>query len=190
MEKEAWYTMQDHLRISYDILSPRLEKVYETIRDYMIRLGWKNIEVKARIETALLVAKVAKHSFRAFFKEFEESCGCDFSKGFEYADLHLMVKYFSQMSESLGFVMTKDRFGLPDIDNFDCDANQRVKWAWQDFIKDLQDNDLMDESALRAINLNPKVAEDYHKLIAEEEQQQMDKSVDKLSEKFKVTKKK
>lgn len=190
MEKEAWYTMQDHLRISYDILSPRLEKVYETIRDYMIRLGWKNIEVKARIETALLVAKVAKHSFRAFFKEFEESCGCDFSKGFEYADLHLMVKYFSQMSESLGFVMTKDRLGLPDIDNFDCDANQRVKWAWQDFIKDLQDNDLMDESALRAINLNPKVAEDYHKLIAEEEQQQMDKSVDKLSEKFKVTKKK
>lgn len=190
MEKEAWYTMQDHLRISYDILSPRLEKVYETIRDYMIRLGWKNIEVKARIETALLVAKVAKHSFRAFFKEFEESCGCDFSKVFEYADLHLMVKYFSQMSESLGFVMTKDRFGLPDIDNFDCDANQRVKWAWQDFIKDLQDNDLMDESALRAINLNPKVAEDYHKLIAEEEQQQMDKSVDKLSEKFKVTKKK
>ena len=190
MEKEAWYTMQDHLRISYDILSPRLEKVYETIRDYMIRLGWKNIEVKARIETALLVAKVAKHSFRAFFKEFEESCGCDFSKGFEYADLYLMVKYFSQMSESLGFVMTKDRFGLPDIDNFDCDANQRVKWAWQDFIKDLQDNDLMDESALRAINLNPKVAEDYHKLIAEEEQQQMDKSVDKLSEKFKVTKKK
>lgn len=190
MEKEAWYTMQDHLRISYDILSPRLEKVYEAIRDYMIRLGWKNIEVKARIETALLVAKVAKHSFRAFFKEFEESCGCDFSKGFEYADLHLMVKYFSQMSESLGFVMTKDRFGLPDIDNFDYDANQRVKWAWQDFIKDLQDNDLMDESALRAINLNPKVAEDYHKLIAEEEQQQMDKSVDKLSEKFKVTKKK
>ena len=156
----------------------------------MIRLGWKNIEVKARIETALLVAKVAKHSFRAFFKEFEESCGCDFSKFFEYADLHLMVKYFSQMSESLGFVMTKDRFGLPDIDHFDCDANQRVKWAWQDFIKDLQDNDLMDESALRAINLNPKVAEDYHKLIAEEEQQQMDKSVDKLSEKFKVTKKK
>ena len=190
MEKEAWYTMQDHLRISYDILSPRLEKVYETIRDYMIRLGWKNIEVKARIETALLVAKVAKHSFRAFFKEFEESCGCDFSKGFKYADLHLMVKYFSQMSESLGFVMTKDKYGLPDIDNFDCDANQRVKWAWQDFIKDLQDNDLMDESALRAINLNPKVAEDYHKLIAEEEQQQMDKSVDKLSEKFKVTKKK
>lgn len=190
MEKEAWYTMQDHFRISYDILSPRLERVYETIRDCMIRLGWKDIEVKARIETALLVAKVAKHSFHSFFKQFEESCGCDFSKCFEYADLQLMLKYFSQMSESLGFVMTKDKYGLPDVDDFDYDSNQRVKWAWSDFIKDLQDNDLMDESALRAINLNPKVAENYHKLIAEEQEKEMNASIKKLSEKCKVTKSK
>lgn len=188
--EDAWQTFHDHMRITKEILQPKLDKVYETIRDYMIKLGWRDVELKARIEVVFFVGKVARHSFNAFFKEFEDASGADFSKCFESSDLQQMVKYFAMMAESLGIKTETDKFGLPDIKGFDCDANVRVKWAWSDFIKDLQDNDLMDESALRAIELNPKVAEDYHKLIAEEEQQQMDKSVDKLSEKFKVTKKK
>lgn len=188
--KGAWFTLQDHLRITKDILQPRLDKVYETIRDYMIRLGWRDIEVKARIEVAFLLGKVARHSFRAFFKEFKDASGADFSKCFESSDLQQMVKYFAMMAESLGIKTEADKFGLPDIKGFDCDANVRVKWAWSDFIKDLQDNDLMDESALRAINLNPKTKADYERQLAEDAQKQLDDGLDKLSEKFKVTKQK
>jgi hypothetical protein len=189
MTIEAWSTFHDHMRITKDFLQPRLDNVYEKIRDYIIWLGWRDVELKAKIEVVFLVGKVAQHSFNAFFKEFEDASGADFSKCFESSDLQQMVKHFTMMVESLGFKTEMDEFGLLDIKGFNP-TPIRVKWAWKNFIKDLQDNDLMDESALRAINLNPKVAEDYHKLIAEEEQQQMDKSVDKLSEKFKVTKKK
>lgn len=190
MTIEAWSTFHDHMKITKDILQPRLNNVYEKIRDYMIRLGWRDVELKAKIEVVFLVGKVARHSFRAFFKEFEDASGADFSKCFENSDLQQMVKYFAMMSESLGIKTEADKLGLPDIKGFDCDANVRVKWAWSDFIKDLQDNDLMDESALRAIELNPKMKADYERLLEEDDQKQLDDGLDKLSEKFKVTKQK
>lgn len=187
-ERTAWCTLQDHLRITHDFLSPMLEKVYESIRDYMIRLGWRDVEVRARIEVALLLAKVARHSFNAFFKEFEDACGCDFSKCYTSSDLRGMVMHFAKMSDSLGFKTVPDKYGLPDLKGFDVDANVRVKWAWNDFINALQDEDLMDESARRAIELNPKVEADYKKVIEEAEAEQMEANAEKLSEKFKVTK--
>ena len=189
MTIEAWSTFDDYMRMSKDILQPRLDKVYETIRNYMIRLGWRDVELKARIEIVFLVGKVAYHSFRAFFKEFEDASGADFSKCFESSDLQQMVKYFAMMAESLGFKTETDKFGLPDINGFNP-TPIRVKWAWNNFIKDLQDNDLMDESALRAIELNPKTKEDYERQLAEDAQKQLDEGIDKLSEKFKVTKQK
>jgi hypothetical protein len=189
-EKSAWYTLQDHLRITQDILYPYLDKVYESLRDYFIRLGWKDIEVKARIELALLLAKVCRHSFKAFFKDFKDACGVDFAPLFKSADLSQMVRYFSMMAESLGIKTEKDKFGLPDIQRFDVDANIRVKWAWDKFIKALQDDDLMDESALRAIELNPKTKADYERQLAEDALKQLDEGIDKLSDKFKVTRSK
>ena len=188
--EDAWQTFHDHMRIIKDILQPKLDKVYEAIRDYMIRLGWRDIEVKARVEVAFLLGKVARHSFRAFFKEFEDASGADFSKCFAGSDLQQMVKYFAMMAESLGIKTEADKFGLPDIKGFDCDANVRVKWAWEDFIKDLQDNDLMDESALRAIELNPKIKEDYERQLEEDAQKELDDGIKKLSDKFKVIKQK
>ena len=190
MSIETRSTFQDLMRIVKDILQPRLDKVYESIRDYMIRLGWRDVELKARIEEVFLVGKVARHIFMAFFKEFEDACGADFSKCFALSDLREMVKCFAMMAESLGIKTCNDKFGLPDIKGFDCDANVRVKWAWNDFIRDLQDNDLMDESALRAIELNPKTKEDYERMLAEDNQKQMDDGIEKLSEKFKVSKSK
>ena len=188
--EDAWQTFHDHMRITKEILQPRLDKVYEAIRDYMISLGWRDVELKARIESVFLLTKVAHHSFNAFFREFEEACGADFSKCFSGFRMDGIVKFFTMMVESLGFKIDKDKFGLPDLKGFVCDANIRVKWAWEDFIKDLQDNDLMDESALRAIELNPKTKEDYERQLAEDAQMQLDNGLDKLSEKYKVTKKK
>ena len=187
--EDAWQTFHDHMRITKDILQPKLDKVYEAIRDYMIRLGWRDIEVKARVELVFLLGKVARHSFNAFFKEFDDASGADFSKCFESSDLQQMVKYFAMMAESLGIKTEADKFGLPDIKGFNP-IPIRVEWAWNSFIKDLQDNDLMDESALRAIELNPKTKADYERLLEEDAQKQLDDGLEKLSEKFKVTKQK
>ena len=185
-KEDAWFTLQDLLSIEYEAVSPKIEKVYESVRDYMIRLGWRDLLIKAKIEVVFLFAKITHHSFLAFFKEFEDACGADFSKCFASSDLSQMVKYFAMMSDCLGYKTTNDKFGLPDLIGFDSDANVRVKWAVEDLVKGLQDNDLMDDSALRAIELNPKTKEDYERQLAEDAKNRLDESVDKLSEKYKV----
>ena len=190
ISRDVWSAFDDNMRLVKNFLQPKLEKVYESIRDYMIRLGWKDIELKARIEVSFLLAKVAHHSFNAFFKDFYDACGADFSKCFDNSRMDGMVKYFAMMVESIGFRIDKDKFGLPDIKGFDCNANVRIEWAWEAFIKVLEDNDIMDEIALKAIELNPKVKEDYERLLAEDAQAQFDDGIDKLSDKFKVTRSK
>ena len=187
-EKTAWCTLQDSLRIAYDILTPYLTRLYEATRDYMIRLGWRDIEVKAWVLVALLLCKVARHSFRAFFKEFEDATGLDFSKCFAYADMSMMERRFAEMSDALGMKTVKDKYGSYDMVGFDIDKAIRVKWAWDAFITALCDNDLMDEAAIRAIGLNPAVEADYKKAMEEAETKQMEENTERLSEKFKVTK--
>lgn len=189
-QREAWFTLQDHLRIANEMLAPRIEKVFESIRDYMIRLGWRDIEIQARIETALLISKVGRHSFRGFFKDFIDACGVDFSECFELDNILLMEKHFAAMSDALGFRTEADRNGGYDVRGIDCNKSQRVQWAWEDFIKDLRDDDLMDESAIKAIRLNPTIEADYKRQIEEDEKAKMEASTKKLGEKFKVIKKK
>ena len=189
-EKTAWFTMQDHLRISYDTVHPRIEKLYEAIRDYMIRLGWRDVEMKGRIEVALLMAKAAHHSFATFFKDFYNACKVDFSGVYANDRLTDMTKHFVAMSESLGIKVEKDKYGCFDVAGFDGEKNQRVQWAWDDFISDLRDDDLMDEAAQKAIELNPKAREEYKSALEDEERKQNAKNAEKLSEKFKVTKNK
>lgn len=187
-ERTAWCTLQDSLRIAHDFLTPYLTKLYEATRDYMIRLGWRDIEVRAWILVTLLLCKVARHSFRAFFKEFEDATGLDFSKCFAYADMSMMERRFAEMSDALGMKTVKDKYGSYDMVGFDIDKAIRVKWAWDAFITALRDNDLMDEAAIRAIGLNPAVEADYKKAMEEAETKQMEENTERLSEKFKVTK--
>lgn len=189
-EKTAWYTLQDHLRIAHDALHPRIEKIYETVRDQMIRMGWRDVELKGRIEVALLMLKVHINSFNAFFKDFKDACGADFSRCYADSRLDIMGKYFVSMCEVLGVKLEKDENGLYDVAGFDGEKSQRVKWAWEDFISDLRDDDLMDLAAKKAIELNPAVNAHYQKELEEVEKKQIEDNVDKLQEKFKVTKNK
>ncbi len=189
-ESSAWYTLQDHLRITHDALSPRIEKIYETTRDFMIRMGWRDVELKGRIEVALLILKVHHHSFVAFFKDFKDECGADFSRCFTNDKMDNMGKFFANMCEVLGIKLSKDKYGLYDVAGFDVEKSQRVKWAWDDFIQDLRNDDLMDQTAKQAIELNPSVNENYQKEINEAEQNQIRENMDKLQERFKVTKNK
>ena len=136
------------------------------------------------------MVKCARHSFVGFFKEFKDACGADFSKCFELADMTLMTKSFIRMVEALGIKVETDKFGLFDIAGMNTSKSPRITWAWDDFIDALRNDELMDEAALKAIGYNPTVEEEYRKALEEETQKELEIGIDKLSEKFKVTKNK
>ena len=112
MDNDAWCALQDHFVVMESVLENRIEKVYTTIRDHMIQLGMRDIEVKGRIELALLMVKCARHSFVGFFKDFKDACGADFSKCFEISDMTTMAKSFVRMVQTLGIKVETDKFGL------------------------------------------------------------------------------
>lgn len=188
IERSAWFLFQDHLRLAYETLHPRIEKLYESVRDYMIRLGFRDIELKGRIEVALIMYKMAHSTYKSFFKDFHEACGVDFSRCYATDKMDDMAKQFVAMAEVMGIKTVRDEYGCYDISGFDGEKSQRVKWAWEDFILDLRDDDLMDESAKKAIDLNPKAKEEYKAAIEDEEKKRMSVATDKLSKKFKVSK--
>jgi len=190
MENNAWCAMQDHFVVMESMLESRIEKIYTTIRDHMIQGGVQDIEVKGRIELALLMVKCARHSFVGFFKEFKDACGADFSKCFELADMTLMTKSFIRMVEALGIKVETDKFGLFDIAGMNTSKSPRITWAWDDFIDALRNDELMDEAALKAIGYNPTVEEEYRRVLEEDTKKELEIGIDKLSEKFKVTKNK
>ena len=189
MAQDAWFALQDHFVVAEDMLSPRIEKVYTTLRDHMIGMGWRDVEVKGRIELAFLFYKCARHSYNAYFKEFQDACGVDFVKCFASADMTALAKSFVRMVEALGIKVETDKYGYYDIANININKSPRITWAWDDFMEDLRNDDLMDESALKAISYNPTVEEEYRKTLEEDSQKELDNSLEKLGEKFKVTRK-
>ena len=190
IEKTAWYTLQDHLRITNDFLQPRIEALYAAVRDHMIRLGWRDVELKGRIEVVFLLFKMARSTYLAYFKDFYDETGADFSKLYQGDAMDGMTKWFVQMVNVLGVKTFKSDGGYYDILGYEGKNNQRVEWAWDDFINDVRDDDLMDEAAKKAIELNPEAQKEYSQVLEESEKEQLDKEVDKLSDKFKVTKSK
>ena len=188
IEKTAWYTMQDHLRLAYDAVSPYLEKVYESIRDYMISLGYRDVEIKARCAVVFLMAKVCGHTFRHFFEEYENECGIDYLRCFDDDDLRPMVSLFDNLCSVLGIGTEKDKHGFYQLKGFNPEKNQRFLWAWDDLIKALRDDDLMDDAAKKAIDLNPAVQKEYMQILDEENRKQVDAGIEQLSGKYKVTK--
>ena len=182
--KEAWFTLLDHLSLMQEMMNVYIERLYVCLRDYMIRLGMRDVELLARVEIAFLIGKVAVHSFRAFFKEFEDACGLDFSLCYSGDNMQTMVKTFARMAESLGIKVGTDKYDLYEIADFDFEKNMLCKKAWDDFIDALQDEDMMDDTALKAIEMNPTVAEDFHKEVEKEERQQMEASIGRLGEKY------
>lgn len=92
--------------------------------------------------------------------------------------------------ESIGIKVGRDSHGFYELSGLNVLSSTRITWAWDDFINSMRDDDLMDESALRAISLNPTIEEGYRKAIQEEDEKDLSSSIEKLGEKFKVTKQK
>ena len=186
IERSAYYTMLDHLRLASDAVSPYIEKVYEAIRDYMIRLGMRDVEIKARCQVAMLLMKVNGHSFKAFFRDFERESGVDYSKCYNFNNLSAMCGHFVSMCNAIGIKTAKDKYGYDIIDGFDPENNQRFLWAWDDFIKILRDDELMDETAKKAIALNPDIEKEYLHVLNEENEKEVSAELEKLGEKYKI----
>lgn len=186
MEKCAWYTLQDHLRIVTDSVAPYLEKVYGTVRDFMIARGMRDVEVRGRCAVALLLGKVAAHTYRAFFRDFEKECGIDFTGCFRRDDMQDMTKAFALLCDALGIDTRQDENGCWECVEVNPEDSQRFRWAWGDFIKALRDDDLMDEGARKAIDLNPQAREEYRQIIEEDEEQRLQDSIGHLGDKFTV----
>ena len=191
-ERTAWYTFKDCLRIAADTLQPRLQRVYEAARDRMIFLGVKDVELRSRIVVAFTVGKVQHLSFKHFFDDFRRDLHCDMRRLFAQDDLLPMTLAFANMVQALGIKTVTDKYGLPSLADFDIDSSVRTGWAWQSFMHDLRDVDLMDETAKQAIDLNPKVQQDYLAVLQQAEkerrQQKQEEMAAQLAEKFKVTK--
>lgn len=186
IERSAWFTLLDHLRIASDTLSPYLENVYEAIRNDMIRHGMRDVEVLARCAVVILLGRVAGHTYKAFFRDFAEETGVDYSKCFADDDMQPMVGSFTVMMNALGIKTSRDSEGYYDM--MHIPDGQRFKWAWDDFMKAIRDDDLMDDAARKAIELNPSVQEEYRHIIEEEERKQIEQQSELLKEKYKVAK--
>lgn len=184
-ERSAWNTLQDHLWMACDAVNPYLEKVYEAIRDYMIGKGMRDVELKSRCAVSLLMGRVAAHSFRKFFQDFEKESGVDYSRCFADDDMQPMVSVFASMCDMAG-VKTHVADDGCYMTDFSPEDSVRYRWAWDAFMAALRDDDLMDESARKAIDLNPAVREEYMHILEEAEQKAMRESVEKLRTKYKV----
>ena len=152
----------------------------------MIRLGMRDVEIKARCQVVLLILKVCGHSFNAFFRDFERESGADYSRCFDYDNLSAMGGHFVAMCNCLGLKTDKDQYGYAVLSDFDPEKSQRFLWAWDDLIKAFRDDDLMDAAAQKAISLNPEVQEEYSHILEEKEREQFNESVGHLSDKFNV----
>ena len=186
MERSAWTTLLDHLRIVNATLSPYMLEVYEAVRNNMIRLGYKDVELKAQVEMVCMLSKVVMYTFRQFFNDFKEDCGVDYSGVFRNDDMTDMIDRFALLCDSMGIEMERDGDGMLSLKGYNPDDYIRFQWAWKRFMKAMRNEDLMDKTALDAINLNPNVQEEYHHILEEEEEKQMQESIGKLSDKFKV----
>lgn len=187
IEETAWYTLQDHLRLANNALSPYIDKVYVSVRDNMISLGMRDVEVKARCVVALYLGKVMIHSYNALFRDFGKETYVDFSKCFRDELLTEMVRHFASFCDTIGLKTKANKDGSYDVKDYDPEKYIRFTWAWNDLIAAFRNDDLMDESARKAIELNPNVQRDYERILQEEERKQNDEVADKLEGKFKVS---
>lgn len=188
IEDSAWYTLSDHLRLSDNAISPFREKVYEAIRDGMIGRGIRDVELKGRCAVFFLMGKVAGHSFRHFFEDFERESGVDYSCCFSDDDIYGMVEDFAKVCELLGIGTEKDEHGFLRLSEYDPEKSQRFCWAWDRLIAAIRDDDLMDMTAKNAIEMNPETKKEYEHVLAEQERDRYNDSLLQLGEKYNVKK--
>ena len=171
-KKDGWLTLQDNLSIVYDRLLPQLEKVYEAVRDQMIRLGWRDVELKARCCVVLMLGREACDTFRQFFRHFWDETGCDFSACLAESDLTPMVRQFALLCDALGIKTRENEIGNYTLEGFE--PNARVCQSWALFCSRAGDENMLDDAARQAFEFNADANEKYQAMLQEAEQKRTD----------------
>ena len=160
VESKAWYAMQDYMIIAFDTILPKIEDVCKAIAGEMD-------ELTAMFTTVLLMGRMAVHTYRQFFDDLERDSGVDYRRLFTKEDMQPLLKAFSEVCRRCNIPIEKD--------DKDCwftkgyKPGKKVEEAWAALMDTVRNDDIMDESAKEAINLNPEIKKDYQKYLNEEQ---------------------
>ena len=195
-DQPTWNLIQDHVRLASDEVKPLVPELEVSIRDYLIahRPGMlavmqkDDIALLTKVQTGLMFCAALRNTRKNFFKDIIEEYGVDFSSDFTYADITSIGRNFVSMAEQLGVKFSKDKDGDYILKGVVVDGSVRVDAAWNNIVKIVTDDELMDQLVLKAIEMNPECKKDYEATLAREEEKMMVDAMGDLSTKFKVTK--
>ena len=196
MEKAAWNTVQDHVRLATNEVYPLVEPFENAIRDYLIQKRVKmvaagqkdDITLLKKVYVCLMFIAALRNTRRNFFDDFGQKYGIDFTSDFAYSDISSISRNYVCMMQQLGVRFTLDKDGDSVLLGADPSENSRVNNAWSDIVDVVTNGKLMDKVALDAINMNPESKAEYESLIAKADEKELNERIGDLSSKFKVNK--
>lgn len=205
VEHCVWMTILDNMRMVYDLVRPCIEPLENAVRDYLIQKrqqiidsGQKDdIALLSKVYVALMFCAALRNTRRNHFQRQYEQVGIDVSVDFAYADIDAVSRFFVRMMESVGIHFHKDNDGDDVPDGVDVGQSVRVESEWNKVVAIVTDADLMDETALDAINMNPETKKDYEAIMARseaqakaikerQEKQELEEALDRLRQHQKV----
>lgn len=194
LDKSAWATVQDHMRLATDRIRPLIEPLEFAIRDYLIQkradmlsAGQRDdISMLTKFEVGLMFCAALRNTYKQFFARIIHDYGVDLSYDFRYADIGLICNNYSYMMRQLGVKSEKDADGDYQLVGVRIDRSVRVDGAWNKIVSVVTNPDVMDETALEAIYMNPETKKDYERIIADAEKKELGVALGSLESKFKV----
>lgn len=194
LDKASRSTVDDHLRLVYNLVQPCIEPLENAVRDYLIqhredivRSGQKDdITLLTKVYVILMFCAALRNTRVSFLRNIYVEKGFDLSYDYRYADIDAIGRMFVYMMGFLGVKFTTDKDGDSVPVGVDMSQSVRVESAWNAIVKIVTDEELMDAKAIEAINMNPDTKADYEARIARIEQKEMDAAIGELGTKFKV----
>lgn len=194
MEQKLRSLVEDHMRLARDVISEPVERLEPVVRDwfiahrsdFVVKGQVDDIGLLSKVQVCLLFLAALRSTYHQYFVDYAKKYGVDFSFEFRYADLSAFSRNFSWMCEQTGVKFSTDDDGDYTLLGIDVEDSQRIEWAWNDVVSIITNNDVMDEVALKAIELNPDAKNEYQDIIAAEEKREYDANIKRLGEKFKI----
>ena len=188
VDRSTWMTIQDHMRLVWDVVTPHIEPLEFAVRDYLIQKRSSiqqcgqidDITLLSKAYVALMFCAALRNTRNNFFKTIYDAKGFDLSCLFAYSDIGNVCLNFTRMLQSMGVKFDKDADGDDVPTGVDVSKSVRVESEWNNIVYILTDKDLMDEQALQAINMNPKTKAEYESIIAAEDKREMKDAIEQL----------
>lgn len=175
MDDATWSTFQDHMNYSYGAIEAETHLLEDAIRDRIIQRKnllresgqTDDITLLKKVAVCLVFLTAMQQAYKDYFKKILNDYGVSFMPGYRYAWLDKMVRNYVWMCDAVGVNYEKDaksnEYILPGVD---ADESVRVQGIWERISRMVADEDICDEVAMKAINLNPEIKKDYERRIS------------------------